>query len=75
MQLVYSAHFYAYTGPNHSGATGIGETSDPRYRDLPQTDLFNAYRSEASFVALDSTDVHYNAPLWVSLLISLAFSL
>ncbi|MGW4106639.1 glycoside hydrolase family 5 protein [Streptomyces sp. NPDC004976] len=30
-KLVYSAHFYGYTGPNHSGATGIGETTDPRY--------------------------------------------
>ncbi|KAJ7799742.1 glycoside hydrolase superfamily [Mycena olivaceomarginata] len=35
-KLVYSAHFYSYTGPNHSGATGIGETTDPRYRDLTQ---------------------------------------
>ncbi|KAH8834388.1 glycoside hydrolase superfamily [Flagelloscypha sp. PMI_526] len=64
-KLVYSAHFYGYTGPNHSGATGIGETSDPRYRDLSKADLYQAYRDEASFVALD-TDVHYNAPLWMS---------
>ncbi|GGI98597.1 hypothetical protein GCM10011581_39720 [Saccharopolyspora subtropica] len=33
-KLVYSAHFYGYTGPNHSGATGPGETHDPRYQDL-----------------------------------------
>lgn len=28
-KLVYSAHFYAYTGPNHSGATGVGVSTSP----------------------------------------------
>ncbi|KAH8824816.1 cellulase [Flagelloscypha sp. PMI_526] len=41
-KLVYSAHFYGYTGPNHSGATGIGETN------RPTQDLFNTYRAQAA---------------------------
>lgn len=64
-KLVYSAHFYAYTGPSHSGATGIGETSDPRYRDLSQTDLFNTMTSQAGYVAFD-TEKHYTNPVWFS---------
>ncbi|KAH7105825.1 cellulase [Auriculariales sp. MPI-PUGE-AT-0066] len=64
-KLVYSAHFYSYTGPNHSGATGTGETSDPRYRDLSLADLISAYRNEATFVALD-TNAHYVHPVWIS---------
>ncbi|KAG6849591.1 hypothetical protein H0H93_007176 [Arthromyces matolae] len=64
-KLVYSAHFYAYTGPNHSGATGIGETSDLRYRDYSQADLFQVMNYQAGYVALD-TDKHYTAPVWIS---------
>ncbi|KAJ7123173.1 cellulase [Mycena epipterygia] len=64
-KLVYSAHFYAYTGPNHSGATGIGETTDPRYRDLSRDDLFAVMQSEASYVAL-TEQMHYTAPVWMS---------
>lgn len=64
-QLVYSAHFYGYTGPNHSGATGIGETTDPRYRDLSRADLFAVLNSSASYVALVQ-QMHYTAPVWIS---------
>jgi len=64
-KLVYSAHFYGYTGPNHSGASGIGETTDPRYQDFSVTDLYNVYRDQASFVALD-TNAHYVHPVWMS---------
>ncbi|KZV85139.1 glycoside hydrolase [Exidia glandulosa HHB12029] len=64
-KLVYSAHFYAYTGPNHSGATGVGETSDPRYRDLSKSDLFAVYNSSAAFVSL-SAESHFIHPLWLS---------
>ncbi|KAJ6498241.1 cellulase, partial [Mycena vulgaris] len=64
-KLVYAAHFYGYTGPNHSGATGIGETSDPRYRDLSRADLFAVLNSEALYVAL-TDQMHYTAPVWVS---------
>ncbi|KAF7332636.1 Glycoside hydrolase [Mycena kentingensis (nom. inval.)] len=64
-KLVYSAHFYAYTGPNHSGATGVGETTDPRYRDFSRTDLFEVIRSSALYVALNS-QMHYTAPVWIS---------
>ncbi|KAJ7617192.1 glycoside hydrolase superfamily [Roridomyces roridus] len=64
-KLVYAAHFYSYTGPNHSGATGIGETSDPRYRDLSRTDLFNVMNSSASYVAL-SAPSHFTAPVWMN---------
>ncbi|KAJ7054987.1 cellulase [Mycena amicta] len=64
-KLVYSAHFYSYTGPNHSGATGIGETSDPRYRDLSRADLFSVLQSSALYVAL-TAEMHYTAPVWIS---------
>ncbi|KAJ6567996.1 cellulase [Mycena vulgaris] len=64
-KLVYAAHFYGYTGPNHSGATGIGETSDPRYRDLSRDDLFSVMQSTASYVALTES-THYTAPVWMS---------
>ncbi|KUN09741.1 glycoside hydrolase [Streptomyces yokosukanensis] len=63
-KLVYSAHFYGYTGPHHSGATGIGETHDPRYQDLSRDDLYAALRDEAFFV--EEAGRHYTAPVWVS---------
>ncbi|MES4893158.1 cellulase family glycosylhydrolase [Streptomyces sp. NPDC096012] len=63
-KLVYSAHFYGYTGPHHSGATGIGETHDPRYQDLGRDQLYAALEEEAFFV--EETGRHYTAPLWVS---------
>ncbi|MFB9909184.1 glycoside hydrolase family 5 protein [Allokutzneria oryzae] len=64
-KLVYAAHFYGYTGPNHSGATGVGETSDPRYRDLSRDELFAVLDRQAFFVAQESGS-HFTAPLWVS---------
>ncbi|MEU0337382.1 cellulase family glycosylhydrolase [Streptomyces sp. NPDC006193] len=63
-KLVYSAHFYGYTGPRHSGATGVGETHDPRYQDLSRTELAAALDEEAFFV--EETGRHYTAPVWVS---------
>lgn len=64
-KLVYSAHFYGYTGPNHTGATGLGETHDPRYRDMTRDELFVTLRRQAFFVAAD-TGQHYTAPVWIS---------
>ncbi|KAK7055461.1 glycoside hydrolase [Favolaschia claudopus] len=64
-KLVYSAHFYGYTGPNHSGATGIGETSDFRYRDFTRDDLYKVMTDSAAYVALDK-QMHYTAPVWHS---------
>ncbi|KAJ7240469.1 cellulase [Mycena rebaudengoi] len=64
-KLVYSAHFYGYTGPNHSGATGIGETHDLRYQDFSRDDLFNVIRDTAMYVALNQ-EMHYTAPVWIS---------
>lgn len=69
-KLVYSAHFYAYTGPNHSGANGIGETHDPRYRDLSKEELFRVMDESAGFVT-GKNDMHFTRPLWVSLSFSL----
>ncbi|MET9017999.1 cellulase family glycosylhydrolase [Streptomyces olivaceoviridis] len=63
-KLVYSAHFYGYTGPRHSGATGIGETHDARYQDLSRAELAAALDDEAFFV--EETGRHYTAPVWVS---------
>ncbi|MFD7572382.1 glycoside hydrolase family 5 protein [Streptomyces sp. NPDC059810] len=64
-KLVYSAHFYGYTGPRHTGATGTGETSDWRYQELPREELFRTLRQQALFVA-DDTRRHYTAPVWIS---------
>ncbi|MEU6224437.1 cellulase family glycosylhydrolase [Streptomyces sp. NPDC047042] len=64
-KLVYSAHFYDYTGPNHSGATGTGETSDPRYRDFSPTELIDVLNRQAFFVTAEQ-DQHFTAPLWIS---------
>ncbi|WUO27208.1 glycoside hydrolase family 5 protein [Streptomyces sp. NBC_00286] len=64
-KLVYSAHFYDYTGPNHSGATGTGETSDPRYRDLAPAELIKVLNRQAFFVTAE-TDRHFTAPVWIS---------
>ncbi|WP_369362510.1 glycoside hydrolase family 5 protein [Streptomyces sp. CG4] len=63
-KLVYSAHSYGYTGPHHSGATGVGETHDPRYQDLSRDDLYTALHDEAFFV--QEPGRHYTAPVWVS---------
>ncbi|MEU4421698.1 cellulase family glycosylhydrolase [Actinoplanes sp. NPDC024001] len=64
-KLVYSAHFYDYTGPNHSGATGTGETTDPRYRDLSPADLAAVVNRDALFVAGEPGN-HFTAPVWIS---------
>lgn len=64
-KLVYAAHFYDYTGPNHSGATGVGETSDPRYRDLSRTELFAVLDRDAFYVAGEAGQ-HFTAPVWIS---------
>ncbi|MBI0379382.1 cellulase family glycosylhydrolase, partial [Streptomyces albiflaviniger] len=64
-KLVYSAHFYGYTGPRHSGATGVGETHDPRYQDLSRDELYRTLTDQAFFVAEDSGK-HYTAPVWIS---------
>nr|WP_251690859.1 cellulase family glycosylhydrolase [Streptomyces sp. CHD11] len=64
-KLVYSAHFYGYTGPNHSGATGIGETTDPRYQDLSPSELIAVLNRQAFFVSAEQ-DRHFTAPVWIS---------
>lgn len=63
-KLVYSAHIYAYTGPKHTGATGLGETHDPRYRDLSQSELVAEVNRAAAFV--NTAGQHYTAPVWFS---------
>ncbi|MEV6532575.1 cellulase family glycosylhydrolase [Streptomyces sp. NPDC051639] len=64
-KLVHSAHFYGYTGPHHSGATGIGETHDARYQDLTRDQLYQTLDDEALFVA-EQGNQHFTAPVWVS---------
>ncbi|MFS8200357.1 glycoside hydrolase family 5 protein [Streptomyces sp. CWNU-52B] len=64
-KLVYSAHFYDYTGPNHSGATGTGETTDPRYRDFSPAELIDVLNRQAFFVTAEQ-DQHFTAPVWIS---------
>ncbi|MEU3403289.1 cellulase family glycosylhydrolase [Streptomyces sp. NPDC006670] len=64
-KLVYSAHFYGYTGPHHSGATGLGETHDPRYQDMSRPELEQALYDQAFFVSAE-TGTHFTAPVWIS---------
>nr|WP_307717615.1 cellulase family glycosylhydrolase [Streptomyces sp. V4I23] len=64
-KLVYSAHFYDYTGPHHTGATGTGETSDPRYRDLAPVALEEVLHQQAFYVTARK-DQHFTAPVWIS---------
>lgn len=64
-KLVYSAHFYGYTGPNHTGATGPGETHDPRYQDLSPQELRDVLYRQAFYVSAE-TGKHFTAPLWIS---------
>ncbi|MEV0182110.1 cellulase family glycosylhydrolase [Streptomyces sp. NPDC050625] len=63
-KLVYSAHFYGYTGPRHSGATGLGETHDARYQDLTRDQLYQVLADQAFFVTTEGQ--HYTAPVWIS---------
>ncbi|MFF8911041.1 glycoside hydrolase family 5 protein [Streptomyces olivaceoviridis] len=66
-KLVYSAHFYGYTGSHHTGASGgwqNGETNDPRYQDLSLEDLVQAVNDEALFVTQEGQ--HFTAPVWIS---------
>ncbi|WP_109507454.1 glycoside hydrolase family 5 protein [Nocardioides speluncae] len=63
-KVVYAAHFYGYTGSNHTGATGSGETHDWRYRGLSVADLRAAVDREALFV--HGGNQHYTAPVWIS---------
>ncbi|MFI9291800.1 glycoside hydrolase family 5 protein [Streptomyces gardneri] len=66
-KLVYAAHFYGFTGPNHTGASGgwqNGETNDPRYRDLSPEDLVRVINDQALFVT--QAGQHFTAPVWVS---------
>ncbi|MFE0649491.1 glycoside hydrolase family 5 protein [Streptomyces sp. NPDC059534] len=66
-KLVYSAHFYGFTGPNHTGSSGgwqNGETNDPRYRDLSPEDLVRVVDDQALFVTEEGQ--HFTAPVWVS---------
>ncbi|GAA3233992.1 glycoside hydrolase family 5 protein [Streptomyces lavendulae] len=64
-KLVYSAHFYGYTGPHHSGATGLGETHDPRYQDMTPAQLQQTLYDQAFFVSAE-TGTHFTAPVWIS---------
>jgi len=65
-KLVYSAHFYSYTGPNNSGAAAgsTGATDDPRYEDFTPEQLAQVVSQEALFVTQGGQ--HFTAPVWVS---------
>ncbi|KRC62449.1 hypothetical protein ASE14_01015 [Agromyces sp. Root81] len=63
-KLVYAAHIYGFTGPNHTGATGWGETTDPRYRDMTAAELKASVTEGALFV--NTANQHYTAPVWFS---------
>ncbi|MEV7774378.1 cellulase family glycosylhydrolase [Kitasatospora sp. NPDC086791] len=64
-KLVYSAHFYAYTGPANTGAgSGPGATGDPRYEDFTPEQLAQVVDDQALFVT--RAGQHFTAPVWIS---------
>ncbi|MEU9048330.1 cellulase family glycosylhydrolase [Kitasatospora sp. NPDC048343] len=64
-KLVYSAHFYAYTGPANTGAgSGPGATNDPRYEDFTPEQLGQVVDDQALFVT--QAGQHFTAPVWIS---------
>ncbi|MFJ1751419.1 glycoside hydrolase family 5 protein [Kitasatospora sp. NPDC088134] len=64
-KLVYSAHFYGYTGPANTGAgSGPGATNDPRYQDFTPQQLEQVVNDEALFVT--RAGQHFTAPVWIS---------
>ncbi|KAL9940528.1 hypothetical protein V8E36_000016 [Tilletia maclaganii] len=68
-KLVYSAHFYAYIGPNNTGAlSGPLVTRDPLFRDFSASELSSRVSDLAEYVAtaLNETQMHYTAPVWIS---------
>ncbi|MFE3292555.1 glycoside hydrolase family 5 protein [Rhodococcus sp. NPDC059234] len=64
-KVVYAAHMYGYIGPNHTGASGLGETHDARFRDMSRDDLFKSMNALAGYVAT-TPDQHFTAPVWIS---------
>jgi hypothetical protein len=67
-KLVYSSHFYAYTGPNATGADAPSGVRDPSYADLTPAQLNATIDRLAAYVATDlsSPQMHYTAPVWIS---------
>ncbi|KAE8228752.1 hypothetical protein CF326_g6305 [Tilletia indica] len=68
-KLVYGAHFYAYIGPNNTGAdSGPFVTRDPLFRDFSASELNSSVTDLAGYVAtaLTETQSHYTAPVWIS---------
>ncbi|WP_405020626.1 glycoside hydrolase family 5 protein [Kitasatospora sp. NBC_00070] len=64
-KLVYSAHFYGYTGPNYTGAaSGPGHTNDWPYERFPLDQLRQLVHDEALFVT--EAGQHFTAPVWIS---------
>jgi len=81
-KLVYSAHFYAYTGPKHSGATGVGVSSKQAFVRA-HADKFVQETTDARYrdfsleelhnVYYDQAsfvsldqNAHYTRPIWLS---------
>ncbi|PWN32209.1 glycoside hydrolase [Meira miltonrushii] len=64
-KLVYSSHFYSYTGPNATGGGPDLGTDDPLYRDLSASVLDSTMRTLAFYVS-NETQKHYSAPVWIS---------
>ncbi|MFF2274172.1 glycoside hydrolase family 5 protein [Agromyces sp. NPDC058136] len=65
-KLVYAAHIYGFTGPYHTGGTGLsgGETHDARYRDMTADELKFSVTHDVQFV--NTAGQHYTAPVWFS---------
>ncbi|CAD6971675.1 unnamed protein product [Tilletia controversa] len=68
-KLVYGAHFYAYIGPNNTGADSDPfVTRDPLFRDFSADELSSSVMNLSSYVAtaVNDTQAHYTAPVWIS---------
>lgn len=63
-KLVYSSHYYAYTGPNATGGVDLG-SDDALYRDLAP-DVLERTMNQLAFYVANTAQMHYTSPVWIS---------
>lgn len=64
-KLVYSAHFYGYTGPNATGSIADSSLREVTYAELSSAQLRETVRDLAAYVATTASQ-HFTAPVWIS---------
>ncbi len=62
-KLVYAAHNYGFTGPQHNGSDDTS-AGNPKYSDMSREELHHKLDEEFGFVL--NANHTYTAPVWVS---------